>query len=398
MSRISGNPSIGWFALSAADRAAAARYLSGLASDGTRDELGFAPIHFSVADRLFPGTSVQHAQLRYVLFVAWTYQELLRETAGSPFPDEQLAGVETRFSERLIRHAKQLEGSGISGWTRYQKGRRPVVRVSQIYWSALKSWGLLKDWPGSGQPPNQTDLHRMWTQLAAYDAADDRAAPVIADLFDPALPRPPAGWTRKSAALDFELRPREKLYIKSRWRTAGTSGSPPLLSRLADAGAAPGELWDKDVAGLATPAEQRLLRLARQAAALSCVARAAHSVLVEARRNEDLQRQDSRHADAFDEVVRGCRKAALALDVAGLRRETGFDEHLEAFLLVLQDWLRQGAPVTRLLEPIAAREHHLKGGRAFLSSKERRENWRKGAAQPLDYRWPAVSHLIASVR
>lgn len=56
MTRTSGDPSIGWFALSASDRAAAARYLSGLASDGTRDELGFAPIHFAVADWAFPGT------------------------------------------------------------------------------------------------------------------------------------------------------------------------------------------------------------------------------------------------------------------------------------------------------------------------------------------------------
>jgi hypothetical protein len=52
-------PTIGWFMLSESDRTAACRYLAKLSSDDTRDELGFAPIHFAFADRFFPGTSVQ---------------------------------------------------------------------------------------------------------------------------------------------------------------------------------------------------------------------------------------------------------------------------------------------------------------------------------------------------
>ncbi|MGH7020858.1 MAG: DUF6361 family protein, partial [Brevundimonas sp.] len=159
--------------MSEADRAAAARYLSKLQSDGTRDELGFAPIHFAFADRFFPGTSVQHAQLRYVLFVAWTYEELRRESAGLAFPDGRLGDIEARFSARLIRHAPQLANSGISGWTRYQKDKRPVVRVSRIYWSALKAWGLLEPWGPAGQPPNQNDVHGLWPRLAVYDEGGD---------------------------------------------------------------------------------------------------------------------------------------------------------------------------------------------------------------------------------
>jgi len=69
-------PALGWFMLPEADRNAANRYLSKLSSDVTRDELGFVPIHFTFADRFFPKTSVQHAQLRYVFFVAWAYQGL----------------------------------------------------------------------------------------------------------------------------------------------------------------------------------------------------------------------------------------------------------------------------------------------------------------------------------
>jgi hypothetical protein len=397
MSRMAGSPAIGWFTLSDADRAAAARYLSSLGSDGTRDELGFAPIHFAVADQFFPGTSVQHAQLRYVLFVAWTYQELMRETAGAPFPIERLADVEARFSERLIRHAPQLANSGISGWTRYQKGKRPVIRVSQIYWSALKTWGLLKGWGPSGQPPNQADLHRGWMRLSSFDEGGDGAHPLQAELFDPALPAPPSNWTAPSAALSFELRPQEKTYIKSRWRCAGNAAGPPLLSRLADAGVATDSMWSRAVSELATPAERRLLRLAREAAALSCIARAVHSVLIERRRNEDLDLSDDRHAAALPGIIQTHRTAALALDATALRAETGFDIALEDFLILIQTWLDRGGKAEDLLEPITVREHSLKGARAYLSNEERRREWDKGAAQPLDYRWPAVRHLISSV-
>ncbi|MGH7020709.1 MAG: hypothetical protein ACREEY_12550, partial [Brevundimonas sp.] len=79
------------------------------------------------------------------------------------------------------------------------------------------------------------------------------------------------------------------------------------------------------------------------------------------------------------------------------RREAGFDDRLEAFLVLMQAWIRKKLPARELLEPMSAREHHLKGPRAYLSNKARREDWRKGLAQPLDYRWPAVRNLIESV-
>lgn len=122
--------------LSEADRDAAHRFLSKISSDGTRDELGFAPIHFAFADRFFPGTSVQHQQLRYVFFVAWAYQELLAASDGGRFDHDRLFEVERRYSLRLMEGVPQLQNSGISGWMKYQARERPVVRASTIYWTA----------------------------------------------------------------------------------------------------------------------------------------------------------------------------------------------------------------------------------------------------------------------
>ena len=58
---VNTEPTIGWFMWSEGDRDAAGRSLAKLSTDGTRDELGFAPIHVAFADRFFPGTAVQHA-------------------------------------------------------------------------------------------------------------------------------------------------------------------------------------------------------------------------------------------------------------------------------------------------------------------------------------------------
>ena len=58
---------------------------------GVRDEIGFLTVHQRYADRFFPGTSVLHTRLRYVLFVPWLYR------------DEQLSDVGTDCSLRPLR-------------------------------------------------------------------------------------------------------------------------------------------------------------------------------------------------------------------------------------------------------------------------------------------------------
>ena len=42
--------------------------------EGTVDELGIGSIRDALADSLFPGTSVLHTRLRYVLFIPWLMQ------------------------------------------------------------------------------------------------------------------------------------------------------------------------------------------------------------------------------------------------------------------------------------------------------------------------------------
>ncbi|MGY6532427.1 DUF6361 family protein [Glycocaulis sp.] len=389
-------PAIGWFMLSEADRDAAERFLSTLSSDGTRDELGFAPIHFAFADRFFPGTSVQHAQLRYVFFVAWTYQELLTKSAGENFDRDRLFEIERRYSTRLMRTVDQLENSGISGWRKYQANERPVVRASTIYWTALRSWQIAKPVVAIEGAPTEAQLQGLWPRLMMREDGDaQRTSTAI--LFDD-LPQPPPDWVHKTKPLNFELRPEEAKYIRRKWRTAGDAGTRPLLSRLAEAGVTTESLWSSTVRGVATREEREWLKLAERAASVACIARAAYAAVVEAKRNADHGTDNAMHIEALPRLVAEHRRAALELDVEELREATDIDANLTNFVRAIIEWVSADGQLSSIRRKLEERERDLKNERAYLLNAKRREEWRKGVAAPLDYRWPVVREMIKRVR
>ena len=389
------NPAIGWFMLSEADRDSAHRFLSKLSSDGTRDELGFAPIHFAFADRFFPGTSVQHAQLRYVFFVAWTYQELLAESAGERFDRDRLFEIERRYSTRLMRTIGELQNSGISGWMKYQAKERPVVRASTIYWTALRSWRIANPLAEILGAPTEAQLQGLWPRLLSREDSDAQKTSTTI-LFDD-IPPPPPGWSNKVGPLDFELRPQEADYIRRKWRTAGNAGTQPLLSRLAEAGVTSESLWSSKVARVATAEERELLVLAERAASVACIARAAYAASVEAKRNADRGSDEQHHAEALPQLVSKHRDAALALEVEALRTVTGIDCNLTRFVQAIIEWVRADGPLHSISRELEARERDLKAERAYLLNGKRRAEWRKAVATPLDYRWPVVREMIMRV-
>lgn len=392
---MTSTPAIGWFMLSEADRDAAHRFLSKLSSDGTRDELGFAPIHFAFADRFFPGTSVQHQQLRYVFFVAWTYQELLADSDGGRFDRDRLFEVERRYSLRLMEGVPQLQNSGISGWMKYQAQERPVVRASTIYWTALRSWRIASPIAGIGYAPTESQLQAAWPRLITRDESDALRASVTA-LFED-IPRAPDSWRHKSGPLDFELRGVEADYIRRKWRQAGPGGTRPLLSRLAEAGVCTVSLWSRKVQDVASTEERNLLELARRAASIACIARGAYAALVEAKRNVDLEIDERLHSDALPELIAQHREAALETNLDALRAATRMDGNLTRFVQEVLEWVRSGRKLDGISRALETRERELKRERAYLLNAKRRVDWRKDVATPLDYRWPVVREMIIRV-
>ena len=143
-------PTIGWVLLS---KDAVGRAETQLHEDvtGVRDELGFLLIHSGYANRFFPGTSVLHTRLRYVLFIPWMYQDLVRNGNYKNI-EQRVANFEKNLAGRLLA----LDGT-IGKRSYPEPTSQPPTFV---YWTALGTWGFLKrrpdgTWPTKSQPaPN----------------------------------------------------------------------------------------------------------------------------------------------------------------------------------------------------------------------------------------------------
>ena len=80
-----------WLDLTATDRDKVRQVLTLFSEQGTVDELGLGSLRDMLSNTLFPGLSVLHTRLRYVLFIPWVYQQV--EALG-PGHDPAQAGRE----------------------------------------------------------------------------------------------------------------------------------------------------------------------------------------------------------------------------------------------------------------------------------------------------------------
>lgn len=101
------------------------------------DDLALGQFRDSISNSLFPGTSVLHVAARYLLLVPWCFQSASGARSG------ELIRAEGEQNERkLIRRFKELELDRFIG-------RLAGERISQLpsaaYWSALRTWGVVRD-------------------------------------------------------------------------------------------------------------------------------------------------------------------------------------------------------------------------------------------------------------
>ena len=143
--------SFGWTLLS---RDALRRAETQLRDDveGVRDEIGFLSLHQAYADRFFPGTSVLHTRLRYVLFVPWMYERISHQ------PDRQrVADLIEKQELELTRRLKDTGEGGVIGVRSYPN---PTAQPPSLtYWSALNTWRILRP-ASNGTIPSRQTVHR----------------------------------------------------------------------------------------------------------------------------------------------------------------------------------------------------------------------------------------------
>jgi hypothetical protein len=208
-------PTLGWTMLSREEMRQAERLTSG--DQDTRDEIGFLLIHQGFADRFFPGTSVLHTRVRYALFVPWLFQHAAE---NKPRGSDLNAAIRRDMIRLAIRLKKRERYDVIGGDV---LGRLSSQPPDQVYWTALKLWGILL----SGINTRSEALRRLQASVRKAPLDDDGGSldEDATEVFS-SLPKPPTGWDNPESELDFKMSPREQDYLR---RKLGLLRAPETL-------------------------------------------------------------------------------------------------------------------------------------------------------------------------
>ena len=400
---------IGWILLS---REAVARADEALASDekGVRDEVGFAALHQGFADRFFPGTSVLHTRLRYVLFVPWLMEKVAADAAADLA--RRLSVAETALAGQLRTGP---DPDGIIGGRVWP---RPTAQPpSMSYWSALGSWGILRLRP-DGSLPSRTDTLRRLAQSRRRQRTrvtddDGRALDQDGTLPFVSLPEPPPAepFGIGDEPLGFALKTEERTFLRKHLlgvRRPSTA-IPCLLARLTENRVGPqaDDPWVTEIAACAGEEDRAALVTARQAAALAGIGRAVYAALAEIWQVHDGLLESTRHQSRLLQMIEEYGHDARAINLKALHAFLpNLSENLSRVLSETQDWLKaHDQDPQELYEAYAKAELGRKGLRARLpntvAGRQRRAEWdpqEHPLAEPLHYRWPNVRRLLADLQ
>jgi hypothetical protein len=398
--------SFGWTLLS---RDALRRAETQLRDDveGVRDEIGFLSLHQAYADRFFPGTSVLHTRLRYILFVPWMYERIARQ------PDRQrVSDLVEKQELELTRRLKETGEDGVIGTRSYPN---PTAQPPSLtYWSALNTWRILR--PENGTTPSRQAVHRAIARkpIRQHLQDDDKQLLVEDDPFFCSIPVPPPCWTDTTQRLDFQLEEPERMFLRNCFLSVTRPGSKKdqsLLARLVEQRVTMTDqlgLWSLKVRGAADQYDRDALLRARQAAALSAVGRGVYAALVEEMREKhDTIPTESVHRTNLDTVIGEFMTDASALHVDDVLIDApSVPAGILDVLRATQSWLGgRTRSLSSLYESYERAEARRKGRRArlskTLSGRERRAEWvpsEHPAASPLHYRWKNVRQLLMDLQ
>lgn len=182
----------------------------------TRDELGFGPIRDAISDSLFPGTSIIHTRLRYMLFIPWAYESLEAKGVSSNKIREYSRWLQLKLLSSLKQNSP--DEPGIIGG---DVGDKLKTLPSAIYWAGLGRWGL-RVYPGTeGQYQRALDdiyRRRKKGKAKLWKAAEDGDDvgglwELGAHSFHPGLPDVPDNFPEGET---FELTKPEARYLQER--------------------------------------------------------------------------------------------------------------------------------------------------------------------------------------
>jgi hypothetical protein len=371
---------------------------------GVRDEIGFLLVHQRYADRFFPGTSVLHTRLRYVLFVPWLYL------------DEQQKPAKGKRTQDSVKHREYLltgrlkdEPFGVIGIRNYPA---PVEqRPSQVYWGALQRWGIVREQEGSGRL-SRFQVERMVSGKPTSLLKDDEGAMLGASEWPFMCPEPPDEWKREGeGTLSFKLTKPEKLFLAKRLRSLTSPDNPGVRSVFSllvghDVSSSR-NAWSAQIRELAAD-EGPALERSGQAAALAAIGRGIYAAQVETLREEldRSQTSDTQRAQLPRTLKRWAPQASKLVwtefcDDMG----PNFSPVVSQALGETRNWVQAGrSDPMQLIECYRDAEIQRKGRRARLALNQfgvdLRTEWDNDAhpaAAPLHYRWDRVQLLLSDL-
>jgi len=378
------------------------------ATDGVRDEVGFLSLHQAYADRFFPGTSVLHTRLRYVLFVPWLYAQVAQQR------DRQRITAAVEKQEIILAGRLKAAGElGVIGGLRYPQ---PTTQPpTMVYWSALSAWRILRP-DASGAIPSRQAVHRVIarqpTRQKIHD--DDKQLLVEDEPLFHSVPEPPPEWHDQGQRLDFQLTAAERHFLRNCFLSVArpdSGGSLSLLARLVEQNIEITkrlELWSPKVRAAADRPDRDALLRAKQTAALSAIGRGVYAALVETLREEhDGIPTDDIHRRHLKGVCDEFKDDALALDIDRIIQDSpSVPAGILGVLRETQRWIsNQSKQLNSLHDVYQAAESRRKDRRARLTKsligREKRAEWlpdQYPLATPLHYRWGNVRQLLMDLQ
>lgn len=370
---------------------------------GVRDEIGFLIVHQRYADRFFPGTSVLHTRLRYVLFVPWLYRDEFLKPAKAERTQDSMKRREYHLTGRLMN-----EPSGVIGIRNYPA---PVEqRPSQVYWGALQRWGLVREQDGTG-PLSRYQVERLVSGKSGVPLRDDEGA-LLGDASWPFVcPEPPDEWYRQGeGTLSFKLTRSERKFLAKRLRSLSSPKNPgarSLLSLLVGHDVSTSRTaWGPQIRELAET-EKPALKRAGYAAALAAIGRSIYAAQVETLCDDlDGSKRSQRQREALPTILSRWKNQADLLDwdafLDDMHDKSELSPVVAAALRDTLAWIRAGHTDPMRLETVYRdAEIYRKGRRARLSRNQfgvdQRADWDNDhhpLGEPLHYRWGQVQMLL----
>lgn len=405
--------SLGWLDYREDDARKARELLRAFEEKGTLDSLGIGTVRDGLADLLFPGLSTLHTRARYLLLLPWLYGRLERDVRGGHVTRSRVVEV-ARKREADLMKALSAGGSDPVGIIGVQAGEKVRVLPREVYWSALRRYGLLL-FTGSSRSYLEALAAKRPTMPRRTRTDDGELLEAVSDsAWRGDLPEAPDNWDTRST---FDLSAEEALYLSDRISASvpGTLFTELLQHRPVVEGAE--MVWDlPDVERLSVET-QRVVHHASMFSRAIYGAQILYNILLLERMAGDVTGGEAEHlTDAMSRVHAqqewwlGAMEKDAHLLTAWDRPD--FWEQLSAggaripgpTRLFVDRWLNAALddPSVALSDQemrraVEAREWSLKGGLARIRNPRARERAEPpyGLA-PLDYRWNGVARQLIS--